>query len=296
MQKNTPKFSLYFLPFVGAFTYLLFDFLWVWLEGPILQLHISNYSVFTLILEVLITYSSAVVLLSIILFLILIPILRFFNLNRITFKNTLFIIAFTLLYKIYVVGFAHMTMKIYNYEIYESIEYYLVIVSRLNFIIMLIIPLTIFLHFFKSFLDYYEEPLPQGQKKWLLANLLSIAGFFSLTLWIIYTFFYSFRIMHFLYSYGGMGMVSFFFSTYIALAFMMFSKKIMLTDISTRTAFITGPILALFSLFLIIISANLIDGAGYGIYIIFPFLSVSVPIATIIFTIVIVNKMYARYK
>ena len=201
------------------------------------------------------------------------------------------------LYKIYEYGlFRAIASIIYKNEEYHFLINSIFIMANLNILILLIIPLTISLYFFKSFLDCYEKPLPQGQKKWLLANILSIAGIFSLILWIIYAILDLFLFIDISFIKVGRGEFFIFFPTYIALAFMMLSKKIILTDIKTRTVLITGVILAAFSLCLLIISASLLDGAGYGIYIILPFLLVGVPIATIIFTIIIVNKMYSRYK
>lgn len=293
MPKNTPKFSLYCLPFIGAFTYLLCDLFYIYVDVSPENI----YSVFRNILIFLGIYSSSEILLSTILFLILIPILRFFNLNKITLKNTLVIIGFTVLYKVYALWiFGEIIIAIYNGEKYRFILDHLFIVTRLGFIFMLIIPLTLFLYLFKSYLNRYEGYLPEGQKKWLLANLLSIAGIFSLILWIcssLATYFISLDIFIANISRGDF---FFYLPTFISLSFMILSKKIMLTDIKIRTSFITAAILAAFALLLIIISASLLDGAGYGAYIILPFLLVSVPIATIIFTIVIVNKMYSRYK
>lgn len=294
MPKNTPKFSLYCLPFVGSLTFLLCDLFYIaYLKFD----SNSDNSVFSLILETFNSLSSSMIFSGFLVFLVFIPLLYFFRVNIITQKNIITIIAAIILYKVYQYGvFRGISSAIYQNEKYIFLQYYLFIVSRLNFIIMLIIPFSIFLHFFKSSLDCYKEPLPQGQKKWLLANLLSIAGIFNLILWVIYTFSYLFRSLDILYTNYILSLIFTFLPTCIALAFMMLSKQIILTDIKTRTVLIIGVILAAFSLCLLIISANLIEGSGYGVYIILPFLLVSVPIATIIFTIVIVNKMYSHYK
>ena len=182
MPKNTPKFSLYCLPFVGAFTYLLCDLFYIaYLKFD----SKSDNSVFNLILETLNSFSYFMIFLGFLLFLVFIPLLYFFRVNIITQKNVITIITAIILYKVYQYGiFRGISSVIYQNEKYIFLQYYLFIASNLNFILMLIIPFTIFLHFFKSFLDCYKEPLPQGQKKWLLANLLSISGIFNLILWI----------------------------------------------------------------------------------------------------------------
>lgn len=290
------KFSFYQLPFLGALAFLIASFGEI--LTPLLRVSASDFDIHYLF-DLLPLFLPNTIMLSLIVFLLLIPTLCHFKLNSATLKNSLAVMAIVLVSKIIMIFINRAIIEaiyphISNFYFFQQV---LQIILRFTMLLLFWGLILASLYLFKKELDLSIGQVPQGQKKWLIVNLLSILGVFSFSLWFLLPFIMIIKSDYSLIAEFGVT-IWFYLPVLLAILLLMFSKKIVLTTIKFKPILFLGILLASITLIVAIVGEWLIMLANHSSIGAFLIMLFTVPIicliALTIFSHIIIRNVLMR--